>query len=65
MYEALQGVITTRKHRTVFRAMLSQFEEEINYTLETHSLHLTCFRSEMRLKTAYWVHPARTSHLEN
>lgn len=39
MYEALQGVITTRKHRTVFRAMLSQFEEEINYTLETHSLH--------------------------
>jgi len=39
MYEALQEVIQYRKHRAVFRAMLSQFEEEINYTLENHMLH--------------------------
>jgi hypothetical protein len=39
MYEALQEVIQYRKHRAVFRAMLSEFEEEIDYTLENHMLH--------------------------
>jgi hypothetical protein len=39
MYDALQEVIQYRKHRPVFRAMLSEFEEEIDYTLENHTLH--------------------------
>jgi hypothetical protein len=39
MYEALQEVIQYRKHRAVFRAMLSEFEEEIDYTLENGILH--------------------------
>lgn len=39
MYEALQEVIQYRKHRAVFRAMLSEFQEEIDYTLENHMLH--------------------------
>ncbi len=39
MYEALQEVIQYRKHRAVFRAMLSEFEEEIDFTLENGILH--------------------------
>jgi hypothetical protein len=39
MYEALQEVITDREHRTLFKAMLSQFKEEIDYTIDTHTLH--------------------------
>lgn len=39
MYEALQEVITAREHRTLFKAMVSQFKEEIDYTTDTHSLH--------------------------
>lgn len=39
MYQSLQEVIQERKHRAVFRAMLSQFEEEITYTLENNNLH--------------------------
>ena len=39
MYEALQEVIQYRIHRPVFRAMLAEFEEEIDYTLENGILH--------------------------
>ncbi len=39
MYNALREVITWRKHRDIFKALLEGFTEEIDYTLENHELH--------------------------
>lgn len=39
MYQSLREVITQRKHRVMFQALLNQFEEEIDYTLDNNELH--------------------------
>ena len=39
MYQSLENVITWRKHRTLYRALMDQFGEEIDYTLQNHKLH--------------------------
>lgn len=39
MYQSLEEVITWRKHRTLYRALMDQFGEEIDYTLQNRKLH--------------------------
>lgn len=39
MYQSLREVITWRKNRAVFQALLEGFNDEIDYTLANHELH--------------------------
>lgn len=50
LFVSLQSVLTRRAHRTVLIALMSEFGDEIDYTLATYSLH----PSLVPLRRAVW-----------